>query len=73
MNEDGEPNLQVIADAKNNPIALIYFEDFQGQEKDILQLDISSVVLGDISEPGCFVDWASFSALLEKKIMDQAA
>jgi hypothetical protein len=30
INGDGEPYLEVIADAKNNSIALIYFEYHQG-------------------------------------------
>ena len=40
--------------------------DMLNFNKDILHVFIGSVVLGDISEPGCFMDWSSFTAIIEQ-------
>ena len=75
MNDEGKSYLEVIENdpTKKTPIALLYFEELPSQEKGLLKLNLSAVVLGDVSEPGCFVDWSSFSTLLEKHMMEQLA
>ena len=34
-------------------------------------LAIEKVVVGDLSEAGCFVDWAALSMVLEKHVQEQ--
>ena len=42
-------------------------------EEDVLHLAIRSVVLGELTEPGCFVDWDSLSKLIDEHRMKQFA
>jgi hypothetical protein len=55
VNDEGKSYLEFIDNdpKQENPIALLYFEEFPSQEKGVLKLDLSSVVLGDVSEPDC--------------------
>ena len=71
LNKNGEPFIEVMT-VPDTPIARLYFEDCPEQdEHDVLHLAISTVVLGELSEPGCFVDWDSLSTLLKENGKEQ--
>ena len=53
------------------PIALLNFEECPGHEENGLHLGIRSVVLGELTEPGCFVDWESLAIMIEEHRMKQ--
>ena len=72
LNKNGEPYIEVMT-VLDEPIARLYFEECLEQEKHLLHLAISMVVLGDLSEPGCFVDWDSLSTLLREHKKEQLA
>ena len=72
LNKNGEPYIEVMT-VSDKPIARLYFEDCPEQDESVLHLAISIVVLGELSEPGCFVDWDSLSTLLKEHEKEQLA
>ena len=49
------------------PVALLYFEAHRVLEhSDVPHFAVELVVLGDLSESGCYVDWAALSMALDK-------
>ena len=76
MNENGDPCLEVFDSDLRKPLAILHVDDCQEKCTDIsaspiLHTALNSVVLGELSEPGCFVDWSSFSALLEQHRLEK--
>ena len=67
LNDFGEPFIEVVSTDSLCPVALLSFETHQVlKDHDVPLLAIEIVVLGDLSEEGCFVDWAAVSIVLEK-------
>jgi hypothetical protein len=50
---------------------LVNNRELEDINKDIPHLLISSVVLGDLSMPGCFMDWNSLAVLIGQHNVDQ--
>ena len=67
LNDFGEPFIEVVSTDSLCPVALLSFETHQVLKyHDVPLFDIEIVVLGDLSEEGCFVDWAAVSMVLGK-------
>ena len=71
INELGEPWIDVVKTESLCSIAVLYFEEHHHEKTELPLLDINSFVLGDKTEPGCLVDWASLNLVLGKHGQDQ--
>ena len=66
INEHREPRIDVVKTKSMCIIAVLYFEELHQEKTELPLLDINSFVLGDKTEPGCLVDWASLNLELGK-------
>ena len=72
INNFGEPFIEVVTTDSLCPVALLCFEAQQVlEDPDVPVLAIDLVVIGDLTEEGCFVDWAALSMVLDKHSQEQ--
>ena len=73
LNDYGEPFIEVVDSKSLCLVAALSFENQDDIETDAPLVAIHLVVLGDLREPGCLVDWASLSSILETHLEDKTS
>ena len=73
INDLGEPWVDVVKAGSLHPLAHLCFEDLQqaALTREVPHLTLSSFVLGDLSEPGCLVDWTALNSALDNHVQKE--